>query len=308
MRFKEPLKNLKKYMNSPVGFILKNGTLISAFFLFFSPFAYCNGANDLVELFDTGGINWSKGIVEAKGTSEPFSNISSHEKIENESIKLAKQDALNHLFETVKEVRINSGLKVGQLIMKNDLLYSKVEEMIGAAQLVKQKYLSDGTVEIVLQMSLYGGFTQLFLPPGIRQIEPIKQIGSKGSFPVKVPSEAVFTGLVVDTRGLHLDPAMVISIMDETGKKVYESAFAGREFAVQHGMCGYAHSFDYALKDPRVANNPLIVKGLKVENRKFDIVISNADAAKVRKTSDNLTFLKKCSVIILIDGFKGELN
>jgi len=302
------LKNLKKYMNNPIGFILKNGTLISVFFLVLSSFAYCNGTNDLVELFDTGGINWSKGIVEAKGTSEPFSNISSHEKMENKYIKSAQQDALNNLFETIKEVRINSGLKVGQLIIKNGLLYSKVKEMIGAAQLVKQKYLSDGTVEIVLQMSLYGGFTQLFLPSGIRQIEPIKQICPKSSFPVKVPSEAVFTGLVVDTRGIALAPAMVISIMDETGKKVYGSAFAGREFAVQHGMCGYAHSFDYVLKAPRVANNPLIVKGLKVENRKFDIVISNADAAKIRKTSENLTFLKKCRVIILVGGFKGELN
>jgi len=294
-------------MNSPAGFILKNSTLLCVFFLFFSPFAYSSGTNDMVELFDMGAINWSKGIVEARGTSEPFSKISSPEKIENKSIKLAKQDALNNLFETVKEVRIDSGLKVGQLIMKNGLLHSKVEEMIGAAQLVQQKYLSDGTVEIVVQASLHGGFTQLFLPSGIRQIEPIKQIVSKSFFSAKKSSEAAFTGLVVDTRGIHLAPAMVISIIDETGKKVYGLAFASREFAVQHGMCGYTNAFDYALKAPRVAHNPLIVKGLNVENRKYsDIVISNADAAKIRKMSDNLTFLKKCRVILLVDGFDVE--
>ncbi len=310
MRFKEPLKNLKKYMNSPAGFILKSSTLICSFFLFFSPFAYCNGTDDLVELFDTGGINWSKGIVEARGTSEPFSKMPSNEKIENESIKLAKQDALNNLFETVKEVRIDSESKVGQLIMKNSLLHSKVEEMIGAAQIVKQKYLSDGTVEIVLQMSLYGGFTQLFLPSGIRQIEPVKQIGSKSSFSANVPSEAVFTGLLVDARGIKINPAMVIRIMDETGEKVYGPAFASREFAVQHGMCGYVHdAFDYDLKAPRIAHNPLTVKALNVGSRKYsDIVISNADAAKIRKISNNLAFLKKCRVILLVDGFEEEWN
>jgi hypothetical protein len=34
---------------------------------------------------------------------------------------------------------------------------------------------------------------------------------------------------------------------------------------------------------------------------KSDIIISNADAAALRSAADNLTFMKKCRVMIVLD-------
>ena len=48
------------------------------------------------------------------------------------------------------------------------------EEMARAAEIIKQEYLSDGTVAVTLQLSLYGGFAQMLLPFDIEQIETIK--------------------------------------------------------------------------------------------------------------------------------------
>ena len=90
--------------------------------------------------------------------------------------------------------------------------------------------------------------------------------------------------------------------MDESGQEVYGSAYVSREFAVQQGMCGYAKNVDAARQNPRVTNNPIMVKGLKTDGPGgSDVIISNADAAKLRSASENLSFMKKCRVMIVVD-------
>jgi hypothetical protein len=56
------------------------------------------------------------------------------------------------------------------------------------------------------------------------------------------------------------------------------------------------------VKDKRVSDYPLVVKGLKTSGPgRSEIVISNADASKLRGISESLYFMKKCRVIIVID-------
>jgi len=91
-------------------------------------------------------------------------------------------------------------------------------------------------------------------------------------------------------------------IIDENGQEVYGSAFVSREYAVQQGMSGYAKDITAAQSNPRVTNNPLTVQGLKTEGPgNADIVISNADAFKLRSASEHLSFMKKCRVMIVVD-------
>ena len=108
--------------------------------------------------------------------------------------------------------------------------------------------------------------------------------------------------MVVDSRGLKTRPAMSPKIIDENGQEVYGSAYVSREFAVQQGMSGYAKDLQKAMNNERVASNPLVVKGIKTnEQGHSNVVISNADASKIKSSSDNLSFLKKCRVMIVVD-------
>jgi len=62
------------------------------------------------------------------------------------------------------------------------------------------------------------------------------------------------------------------------------------------------HDINRARSDPRVRPNPLIVKGLKTKSPgRSVIVVSNADAAKLRSASEHLSFLRQCRVIIVVD-------
>ena len=149
----------------------------------------------------------------------------------------------------------------------------------------------------------------MVLPEEIKQIEPIKTVsnGNGSSEPVLQESRAdieeeTYTGIVVDARGIQFFPAMAPVIVDEKTREVYGSAFVSREFAVQQGMAGYSRNMQAAGLDPRVSGNPLMIKGLgTVENSPSTIIISNADASKIKSASEHISFLRNCRVMIVAD-------
>jgi len=174
-----------------------------------------------------------------------------------------------------------------------------VEGMVRGAREVNIEYMSDGTVEVIMEISMYGGFSQVLLPDTIMDV-PMESPGASPG--AAAPSSAVLTGLVVDARGLGVRPAMAPKILDESGQEVYGSAFVSREFAVQQGMSGYAKDVGAAKQNQRVTANPLVVKGLRVDGPgQCDIVISNTDAVRLRNSSADLSFLEKCRVMIVVD-------
>ena len=275
----------------------------------------------LFEPVGNGGINWTIGIVQAKGIGAPPEKYYGKPNARPMAIRAAKLDAMRNLLEVTKGVRIDATTTVQNFAVTNDVINAKVNGLIRGAQIVDTQYMSDGTVEVTMQMSIYGAFAQLILPKDIKKLEPIKThtpppaVKKPDTKPVeKEPVDTkpddtslesmseVFTGLVVDARGLNARPAMSPKIIDETGKEVYGSAYVSREFAVQQGMSGYAKELTAAQKNQRVTNNPLTVKGLSTKGSgRSNIIISNADAAKLRSASENLSFMRKCRVMIVVD-------
>ena len=274
---------------------------------------YCQQWQDLVEQMATGDINWTKGVVQAKGIGAPPERYYGKPQARPMALRAAKLDAMRNLLEATKGVRISSTTVVKDFAITSDIIMSQIEGMVKGAQIVHQEYMSDGTVELTMQMNLMGGFAQLILPKEIKQVEsirpippvhkePLPPIVKKPSAPAPKPVSEVFTGMVIDARGINARPAMAPKILNENGEEVYGSAYVSREFAVQQGMSGYAKDLTAAQSNPRVTNSPLTVKGLRTEGHgRSDIVISNADASKLRSASEHLSFLKKCRVMIVVD-------
>ncbi len=267
------------------------------------------GAQDMVEQQMNGSVNWTSGAIQAKGIGAPPKKYYGKPNARPLALRAAKLDALRNILEVIQGVQIDSTTTVKNYAVENDIIMSKVRGMVKGAQVVHQEYMSDGTVEITVQINLRGGFSQLVLPKEIKQILPITPVtpdipedtSITTDQPVQ-PAGEVLTGMVVDARGLGAKPAMAPKVVDETGQEVYGSAYVSREYAVQQGMSGYAKDIDAAVKNQRVTNNPVVVKGLRTEGPgKSDIVISNADAAKIRSASENLSFMKKCRVMIVVD-------
>jgi hypothetical protein len=281
------------------GGIMKNQSIVAmavVLLLTMHVFGYCEEGEDLFEQMMQGTINWSDGVIEAVGIGAPPEKLYGKPSARPMALRAAKLDAMRNILEVVNGVRIDSDTVVKDYAVESDIIRSKVEGMVQGAEVVKQEYLSDGTVEITLAMSLRGGFAQLVLPEEIKPLESVKAVP-----PVEQSSD-VYTGLVVDARGLDAKPAMSPKILDENGQEVYGSAYVSREYAVQQGMSGYAKDLETAKSNQRVTDNPITVKGLKTEGAgRSDIVISNADASVLRSASESLSFMKKCRVMIVVD-------
>ena len=265
---------------------------------------------DIVEIFDSGFINWTQGLFVAKGTGSPPANSGGASSNDHDiALNDSRNQALKHMLSIMLATRIRSHISVRDVAEKNEMIMAQIESLAKGVKPVKREYLSDGTVKISMQMEMFGGFSQLILPEEIKQIETIKTVSREKASSSDMETEpspdskaAVFTGLVVDARGTEFSPVLAPVIMDENGKEVYGGAFVSREFAVQKGMCKYVRDIKTARMDKRVAQNPLTVKGLRVDSRvRSNIVISNADASKIRSASEHLSFLKQCRVVIVMD-------
>ncbi|HYA14605.1 MAG TPA: hypothetical protein VEF33_09735 [Syntrophales bacterium] len=261
------------------------------------------------QMGDKGKINWLEGYVEAKGIGAPPERYIGKPPARPMALRAARVDAYRNLLETTKGVRVDSSTLVKDYTVESDTINTQVEGLVKGAKVVNQEYLSDGTVEVTMRMPIPGDFTKIIIQ---RVIEKRPEVTPPSSPPPAVappeapaapaPAAVVYTGMVVDARGLQARPAMSPKIIDESGKEVYGSMNVDRAYAVQQGMSGYARDLTAAQSNPRVTNNPVSVKGIKTEGPgKSDIVISNADAEKIRGASDNLTFLKKCRVMIVLD-------
>ncbi len=263
----------------------------------------------LIELKENGAIDWTAGVVEAKGTGVPatYNNYGKPQAHQPKTIAEAISKARHNLLETIVGLRINSESRVIDIVEAYPSMMALLRDMVHNAPEIEKlrQYQYDGTVEVWSQMKLNGGFSQLILPPEIRHIEPIKQVlTSKNSIrqQTRRRSSNIFTGMVVDARGMRTVPVLAPRILDENLEEVFGPAYVSREFAVQHGVVRYATDIRKAKFDTRVSDNPLIVKALKVLwPGRCDFIISNADAAKLKSASEHLKFLKECKVIIVLD-------
>jgi hypothetical protein len=273
--------------------------------------AWCQSSPEVVEHTAQGLINWSRGLILAEGIVAPQKPLS-HDTEERQSVLAeARERAWERLFQTVMQVRIQGQRYVGDLLAEDEMVAAKIREMVKNARVAGQEYLSDGTVAVTVEMNLYGGFSQLVLPPAIKQVESLKTLGDvKGDAP---PGPAnpdsrengrtpAYTGLVVDARGSGCLPAIFPLVADENGEEIYGAAYVSREFAVQRGMSGYAADLPAAMADPRVTPRPMTVKGLRFpEKNPSVVVVSNADGARIRGTPEHLSFFKTCDVVIVLD-------
>jgi hypothetical protein len=198
---------------------------------------------------------------------------------------------------------------VKDFTVESDVVNTQVEGLIKGAQVVDQQYMPDGTVEVRLRMPLYGNLSQIMIPLSIekrKSVQPPEPAAPAPAAPAHAvtasPTSVVYTGLVVDARGIGAHPAMSPHIYDEDGKEVYGSANVDRECAVQRGMSGYERDLTAAQSNQRITANSLKAKALKTGGPgKTDLIISNADAAQIRASSENASFMKKCRVMIVLD-------
>jgi hypothetical protein len=248
----------------------------------------------------TGQINWQDQILRATGIGAPNPRMPLAAQRAG-ALEAAKRIALRNLLETVKGMSLTSETTVANAMIESDVITTRVSGVVRNFRVVDTRYMSTGDVEVDVEIPLSGVLADALLPPQWNTMTPGQ--GFPGFQPGMLPQQsAVFTGLIIDARGLDARPAMAPKILDEQGNEVYGSGYVSRDYAVQIGVVGYERDIDRARTNERVTNNPLIVKGIKASGtNQSDIVISNADAQNVLAAAQNLNFMEQCKVMFIVD-------
>jgi hypothetical protein len=240
-----------------------------------------------VSVGTTGKIDYTTQVITAVGIGAPPANPANPAQARAMAERAAQVVAYRNLLEATKGVRVDSTTLVENFMTTSDVIRAEVSGIIQGAMIMDKKYMSDGSVEITVGMKLTGALADALLPKAPATPAVTGQL---------------YTGLVIDARGLNVKPAMAPKVLNEDGKEVYGSAWINRDYAVREGMVGYMKDRDAAQSNPRVTDKPLMVKAVKVSgDARVDTVISNTDALMLQSASQNLTMLQKCRVIILVD-------
>ena len=116
--------------------------------------------------------------------------------------------------------------------------------------------------------------------------------------------EAPYTGLLIDVRGLGLQPSIAPRVLTEDGYVIHGEATVDRSLATDYGVADYDDDIDRAYKSERLGGeeaNPFIVRATGTAGRYAgDAIIDNFDAAQVLQADEAGDFLRQGRVTFLL--------
>ncbi len=255
----------------------------------------------VVTQLEGGSVDYSAQAINAVGIGFVPTNAVNAGQARRMALRIAKQDALRQLIEIVNGVTLTSETTMSGA-MVDDVINTKVRGFIrGARQVGQPKYLSDTSVEVEFTVPM-SGISDIILPPVTAPVAPANNTVATESVGSPTTASGGVSGLIIDARGLSARPAMAPRILDQNGNAVYGPGKYDRKYAVTNGVAGYSKTLEAASKDPRVAGNPLVIKGLSTAGtNRTDITIANADVSRIDVADRNGNILKDCRVLILLD-------
>ncbi|MFH0802741.1 MAG: hypothetical protein V2A78_10220 [bacterium] len=281
----------------------------------------------IVQKFDNGYVNWSKGVIKATGMGVPAKFARNEAQAKATARRAAVVDAQRNLGEIIKGVNIDSETTVKNLELESDVVHTRMQAFIKGAQILSEKQNVDGSYEVIMSVPMYGddSLGQIVYPE-VKDVAPApeapaveappvetKPAEPAAAPPVEKPAAAAYipevtepyTGLIIDCVGLHVYSAMSPKLIDEEGQELYGKMKVNASYAINVGIVGYWHTMDEAQKDTaRVGNHPLVIKAKDKKGEGFfavNPVIKTTDGLKVVTCNQASNFLNQCKVIFVID-------
>ena len=240
----------------------------------------------VTETLAPGHVDWTEGVV----LSRDSATGSARRGAAVVAMQAATQVARQGLLRVFTQVRFDAQQMLGQTVRPGEAPWQALEALVTQAAVVETRYLPRGVVETAVQLPFAGQLTALFLP------------ASSALTPDDEPkTEAVHTGVVIDARGLAIQPALFPRIVDERGQTLYAPESVDREAAVQQGYVTYAKVFNQAPAQARIGEHPLVLRALRVAGEsRVDLVLSDAEATRMRDYVATRRLVRQCRVLIVM--------
>lgn len=253
--------------------------------------AHAEDDASVVQKIGHGEVNWSTKTVTATGSGAANLKAASVAVARLGAERAAKMDAMRNIVETIQGIKVSGKRSAGD-IMSNGEIKSRVQGFVQGCKTADTRYYSDGSVDVVLQCPIDDNLTSALFQ-GLPNQKP-RKLPTSGS--------GAYSGLVINAKNLGVVPSMAPRVVDESGKEVYGASVVSDKGLQQGGIAGYVKDVEKAKSNERIGKSPMVVKALRLADKtKTDVVISNADADKLRDPNSNLSFLAEGRVVIVVD-------
>ena len=190
--------------------------VIAGILLLFTGVGFCQDKVSISEWVDKvgqGSVNWSAGYIEAVGIGAPPDRLIGKAAARPAAVRAATVVAQRNLLEIIQGVQVDSATTVRDSMVDSDVINTQVKGLVKGAQMVgKPDYMSDGTVEVILRIPLYGQLAKIIMVPAMAKppappepapaapapVAPAPVVTAPVTPAPAAPAPVAYTGMVVD--------------------------------------------------------------------------------------------------------------
>ena len=250
------------------------------------------------------GVDWVNNVIVAKGEGAPPANAVSAAQGRMMARRAAVVDAYRQLAETINGVHVESGSSVQDYILQSDLTRTNVDAVIKGARVIKEWKEEDGGYAVLMEVPIFGvskSLSSAIMPkpstPPIAFPAPTAPPVTQVEVTVNTPSgQGGYTGVIVDCKGLGLNPVMSPVIKNAAGNKIYGHENLDYDLVIRDGMVSYANDRSQA---GRAGSNPIVVRAESLSDHNANPVISVNDANLILTENNSSGFLSKTAVVFM---------
>ena len=242
--------------------------------------------------------DWNNGVIQATGTGVPTTGaIGAQARILARRAAIA--DAQRNLLELTEGVQVDAETTVEMMMVTSDIIRTKVSGVLKGARIVSERQLEGGAYEVTMQIGMFGtnSIASAVLETPAEMIPfPAPQPTKPSNPTVTITVNGRYTGVVVDCRGMNLNPVMSPVIKNSRGEKLYGHKNLNPDYVIANGMASYAHDMSMA---SRAGSNPLVIKAERLDDHNANPVISVDDGNLMLLENNSGNFLASTKVVFL---------
>ena len=259
----------------------------------------------VVEQVGAGEIDWETGVIRVMGYgAAPRGLPGAVGRLLAQ--RAAKADAYRNALEVIEGVRVRSETLVENYTVVSDEIRLSMQGFIKGGRFERVSFDMENTCEIMLVLPLGGekGLSSLLFNT-VQQLPTTPTAPPVEILPRPTEITRRYTGIVIDTRGLDVKPALYPQVFDVDGYLLYGPAMVSVDRDDFSTMVAYSRSLEKGLAMPRVGGNPLLLKAADAVRgnggEATDIVLGREAAALFRQAVAGNDLLAKAAVVFIID-------
>lgn len=271
----------------------------------------------VVQNVANGQLDWSNGQITVTGTGAAPANagMSAGQK-RLMAQRAAVVDGYRQLAESINGVQVDAETLVQNYVVESDIIKTRVSALVRGAKVGTYRYMSDGTVEVTVSLSMFGSNSlSSVMVPEIVERKKMRTVPGYTAPNIDTPQQpnvvetptpeaGAYTGVIIDCRSLGITPAMSPQIIDTQGKEIYVGDQPiDPDMVVNSGIVAYVDSMSKAQANARVGRNPLVIKAVRSGGgvHKTDAIVSVEQGKALISGNQKSGFFSSSRVVFLID-------